>query len=175
PALARSAHRRMQHAVSREHFQGPVVHSDGNVHRYFLVGILQVLVDALFEAEFLGGFFKTRFRVLVDIHLFWCGRSLRHSGLSARNLGFMKRSAFRATARTPRRKLNCGFFLEWPGNATFGRLPTAIAHRDGVSVYEAALHHCKQRCGTYVRESAGSQMAKSYDFGTRPRWPCIQC
>src|SRR5580765_8156034 len=75
----------MQHAVSRENLQRPVVHSHRTVLGYFFVGIFQVLVDALFEAELLGSFFKTRFCVLVDVHLFWCGRSLRHSGLSTRS------------------------------------------------------------------------------------------
>jgi len=64
----------------------------------------------------------------------------------------MKRSAFRATARTPRRKTRCGFFLEWPGNATFGRLPTrhrspgrSVSIRSGVAPLQAALRQVRSR------------------------------
>src|ERR1700682_5674998 len=71
----------MQHAVSGEDFQRSVVHSDGDVQRDFLARIFQVTVEALLESQFVGGDFKTRLRVLVDIHLFrnW---SLQHAKFS---------------------------------------------------------------------------------------------
>src|SRR5712692_10077087 len=71
----------MQNAVSGEYFQRSIVHSDGDVERDFLARIFQIPVEALLESQFVGGDFKTRFRVLVDIHLFRYWR-LRHAKFS---------------------------------------------------------------------------------------------
>src|SRR6266705_921472 len=80
-AFARPAHGGMQHAISGEHFQTSVIHADGNVECDFFVGIFQITVEPLFESQFVRGYFKTRFGVLVDIHFFRHG-SLRHAKFS---------------------------------------------------------------------------------------------
>src|SRR6266851_4063661 len=81
PALARPAHRGVQHAVTRKHFQSSVIHPDGNVERDFLAGIFEVAVKPLFESQFVRGDFKARFRVLINIHFFRHG-NLRHAKFS---------------------------------------------------------------------------------------------
>ena len=80
-ALSRSAHRRMKHAVPGENLQVAVVQSHRNVERDFLARIFQIPVYSLLQTQLLRRYLKTRFGVLVDIHLFR-GRQLRHAGLS---------------------------------------------------------------------------------------------
>src|SRR2546426_12565128 len=80
-ALSGPAHGGVQNAISGEYFQRSVVHSDGDVEGDFLARIFQVPVEALLESQLVSGDFKTRFRVLIDIHLFRYGR-LRHAKFS---------------------------------------------------------------------------------------------
>ena len=77
PAFSRPPYVRMQNAVPREHFQLPVIHSHRDVQSNFLARPLQEPVQPLFEAQLARGYFKTRFRVLVDVHLFQ-DHGLRH-------------------------------------------------------------------------------------------------
>src|SRR5271166_6161447 len=50
----------VQHAIPGENFELSAVHADRDVQGDFLVGIFQVTIDALFEAEFVGSHFKTQ-------------------------------------------------------------------------------------------------------------------
>ena len=68
-ALARPAHQRMLHAIADEHFEVAAIEHHRNVDGDLLVGIAHEAVDALFEAQFLGGDFKARLGRLVNVHL----------------------------------------------------------------------------------------------------------
>jgi len=57
-------------AITGEDFELAIVHADGNIEGNFLVGIFEITIDALLQAKFVRGHFKTRFGVLVDIHFF---------------------------------------------------------------------------------------------------------
>src|SRR5262249_10407366 len=67
-AFAGSPDRGMENAIASEDLQRAVVHSHRDVHRNFLVGILQIAINALLEPQFLRSHLETRFGVLVDIH-----------------------------------------------------------------------------------------------------------
>jgi len=86
-ALAGPAHRGMQHAISREHFESSVIHPNGNIKRDFFARVFQIPVKPLLESQFIRGHFKARFRVLIDIHLFrhWSLRHAKFSFVTARN------------------------------------------------------------------------------------------
>src|SRR5256885_14247161 len=92
-ALARPAHRGMQHAISGKHFQSSVIHSDRNIQRDFFAGIFKIPVKPLFESQLARGDFKSRFRVLVDIHFF------RHGGLRHAKFSFVTAQHFFALLR----------------------------------------------------------------------------
>ena len=82
PALSRSAHVGMQHPVAGKNFQLPVIHPHRDVQRDFLARPFQETVQALLQAQLARRHLKTRFRVLVDIHLF------RHHGFRHAKLSF---------------------------------------------------------------------------------------
>src|SRR3989442_12768315 len=71
----------MQHSIPDENLELAIVQSDGDVESNFLARILQITVQALLQPEFLRRHFKTRFRVLIDVHLLR-GRGLRHTRVS---------------------------------------------------------------------------------------------
>ena len=87
PAFSRPPHIRMQHPVTGENFQLPVIHAHRNVQRDFLTRPFQEAVQSLLETKFARGHFKTRFGVLVDIHLFR-HHGLGHAKLSSRTLPY---------------------------------------------------------------------------------------
>jgi len=80
-ALARATHRGVQDTIADEHFQLTVVEAHGNVQRDFFARILKITVKALLQSQLVGGHFKARLSILVDVHLFRCGR-WRHSNVS---------------------------------------------------------------------------------------------
>jgi len=131
-ALARSAHRRMKHAIPGENLQVAVVQSHRNVQRDLLARIFQIPVNSLLQTQLLRRYLKTRFRVLVDIHLFRAGScDMRDSPYSlhtpAQAYGF-------AGFNIPVFKIvDCK-----AQTVEFGGLPTRRAcHLAGKAVYEA--------------------------------------
>src|SRR5262245_742367 len=116
----------MQYPVSGKHFERPVVHANGNVHGHFLIRIFQILVNALFEAELFCGFFKTRFRVLVYVHLFRCWRRrLRHFWSLREELRVFSSAAhFARRIAHPAANSFADFSSNDPSTMTFSRLPT---------------------------------------------------
>src|SRR5579864_4569544 len=80
--FAGAANSGMKNAISSEDFQRAIVHTHRNVQRDFFARVFEIPVQALLETQLIGRNFKTRFRVLVDIHFFRCGR-LRHETFSS--------------------------------------------------------------------------------------------
>src|SRR4029077_18008701 len=67
-ALTWAPNRGMEHPVTGENLELTVVHANRNVKGDFLVWIFQITINALLEAKFVGGDFKTRLGVLINIH-----------------------------------------------------------------------------------------------------------
>ena len=168
----------MQHAVPRKNFQLPVVHSHGDVQRNLFARPLQKTVQALLESQFARGYFKARFRVLVDIHLFR-HRGLRHakfsfadfpSSLSLASQRCLALLDCRARDHTPAhrffhffrtngslhkspRDFFTGVILR-PRKVSFSGLPhRQTCHLAGPPVYEPVLYPASQAAFTAAQHS----------------------
>src|SRR5262249_32040416 len=118
--VAWAAHYRMVYAVAHKDLQVAAVHGHRNVHGDFLVGILQVLVEAFFEPQFPRGDLKARFRRFVDVELVSSGHR-RHWKLSS--VGSARGGGQYTNLRCPTQGDPRGWRVKWPGDSGRGHLP----------------------------------------------------